>query len=89
MEKKILDRANELSKRLSEINSFIYTYKQTWKRGKLTIKKRKLFIGHLGYGFYASEEIEADKVLSEKIYLALLEYQEEIRKEFEELGKAI
>lgn len=86
MEKYTLERANELSERIDEVDSFISRYTKTWKRGKLSFRKKRLFVGHKGYGYYNSSEIEADKVLSEKIYQALLEYQEEIHKEFNMLG---
>jgi hypothetical protein len=87
MKSEILDRGNELNKRLSEVNSFICGYRNTWKRGILKAIKSKIFVGHLGYGWWRGAEIEADKVLSEKIYIALLEYQEGLRKEFRELGQ--
>lgn len=85
MDKKTLDKANELQKRIEEVSDFIYTYEKTWKRGFLKTKSQ-LTVGHRGYGYYNEEEIDCDKELSEMIHKTLLEYQSKIEKEFKDLG---
>lgn len=84
MKKEILDRANELSEIIKNTDAFIYTFRQTWKHGILK-SKANLSIGHVSFGAIEYSEIEADKALSDKIYNALIEYQSEIKKEFDEL----
>lgn len=84
MKKEVLNRANELNKRIEALENFIHTFSQTWKHGILK-SRAELTIGHTSFGAYKYSEIQADEVLSEKIYNALLEYQIEIQKEFNEL----
>lgn len=79
-----LKKANELQEKIKEIDSFIYYYNLTWKRGFIK-RESKLVIGHHGYGYFSSGEMDCDKELSELIYKALLEYQGKLHNEFKEL----
>lgn len=86
MNKSVLDRVNILAKQIRELEGFVHTYELTWKRGTLSKRGKKLFVGHLGYGYFSDSEIEADKELSEKIYQTVVEHLNEKKLEFERLG---
>lgn len=85
MDNDTLKKANELKRKISTVDDFVYTYNNTWRYGFLK-KETKVFVGHKGYGIYPTDQMECDKELSDAIYNTLLEYQSKIHKEFDELG---
>jgi hypothetical protein len=84
MEKEKLKRANELSKEIAELDSFIRKAESVWT-GKLIKRETKYIFKSSAYGAINSAELELNTTLKNKILLEVQIYRKELADELERL----
>lgn len=79
-----LKRANKLKEEINELDKFIFTASNVWK-GKLTIKDKIMRFISSSYGAFQSKEFEMNNHIKNRVLDLLIEYKEELEKEFESI----
>jgi hypothetical protein len=84
MKKEVLDRANDLSREIKDLDMMVFCFDRTWAV-RLTVKTPKLILHSVAYGAFEGHDIICDKELGDRIKQVVREYKAEKELELEEL----